>query len=344
MPVAAALLSASVGAQGSALLAPGTSITPAMRAALEERARLVDEIVAAVENGPDGAALTVANIVWLRESLYRMPIERLRSLRGASSTFDATSASVVRALDGTAQIGSPSTELVYYPITPCRYIDTRASCPLCGPLNGTRSYNLALTGGAYGGSVACDPKQVVGGDEDLIGALAINVVIVGPTTPTGFIGARPAGDTATTSLVNWFEAGPTVQAANAGIVSTNQNPATTAEIEFFGSPTNFVVDVFGVFAAPTAGAPDCVQGTPSTPITANATTPNFTLTAACPAGYAKVSVKCAATAGDSNTGNLRLSEAGINNPNAVASCSGYYAGASSVTVTAQALCCRIPGR
>jgi hypothetical protein len=343
MPVAAALLSASVGAQGSALLAPGTSITPAMRAALEERARLVDEIVAAVENGPDGAALTVANIVWLRESLYRMPIERLRSLRGASSTFDATSASVVRALDGTAQIGSPSTELVYYPITPCRYIDTRASCPLCGPLNGTRSYNLALTGGAYGGVVACDPKQVVGGNEDLIGALAINVVIVSPTSPTGFIGARPAGSTETTSLVNWFQQGPTVQAANAGIVSTNQSPSVTAEIEFFGSPTQFIVDVFGVFAAPTAGAPDCVQGALQS-TTADMTTPSFTLTAACPAGYAKVSVKCAATAGDSNTGNLRLTEAGINNPGSIASCSGYYAGATNVTVTAQANCCRIPGR
>jgi hypothetical protein len=333
-----------VGAQGSALLGPGTSITPEMRAALEERARLVDEIVAALENGPDGAALTVANVVWLRESLYRMPIERLRSLRDASSTFDATSASVVRALDGTAQIGAPSTELVYYPITPCRYIDTRASCPSCGPLNGTRSYNLALKGGAYGGSVACDPKQVVGGNEDLIGALAINVVIVSPTSPIGFIGVRPAGSTATTSLVNWFQQAPTVQAANAGIVSINQSPSVTAEIEFFGSPTQFIVDVFGVFAAPTAGAPDCVQGTPSTPFTADATKRNFALTATCPAGYAKVSVKCAATAGDSNTGNLRLTEAGINNPGSVASCSGYYAGATSVTVTAQANCCRIPGR
>ena len=35
--------------------------------------------MAAVERGPDGAAVTVANVVWLRESLYRLTPEQLRA-------------------------------------------------------------------------------------------------------------------------------------------------------------------------------------------------------------------------------------------------------------------------
>ena len=232
-------------------------------------------------------------------------------------------------------------ELVYYPITPCRYIDTRYQG---GPLVNTRTYDLSFTGGAFGGSIACDPKAAVGGYEDQIGALAINVAIVGPTVAPGFIGVRPAGGTATTALVNWWEQGPSVQASNAGVVSTNQSLSTAAEIEFFGGSTQFIVDVFGVFAAPTASTLDCVPGG-YTATTLNTTTRNYSLTAgACPAGYAQVSVNCSISGGDFTGGNLRRSEGGINNPNAVASCSGHYSGTSTVTVTAEARCCRVPGR
>jgi hypothetical protein len=339
----AAAAAAMFGALPAAHAQPASTqrpITPEMRANLDARMRAVEAIVAAVEKGSDAATLTVANVVWLREGLYRLTLDQLQGF-GTPASFADASETLTRLRDASPQIGASSVELVYYPITPCRYIDTRFQG---GPLVGTRTYDLSFTGGAFGGSIGCDPKAAVGGNEDQIGALAINVAIVGPTAAPGFVGVRPAGATTTTALVNWWEQGPNVQASNAGVVTTNQSSSTVAEIEFFGSPTQFIVDVFGVFAAPTATALDCVQG-PATSTTLNTTTRNYDLTAAaCPAGYAKVSVNCGVGGGDFAGGRLRHSQGGINNPNAVATCAGYYSGTSSVVVTAQARCCRVPGR
>ena len=343
---AAALAAAAGGAhaqppdQPSSMTSRGSSITPEMRTNFDARMRVAEAIIAAVERGPDAAALTVANVVWLRESLYRLTLEQLQGL-GSPSTLEGASEALGRVRDASPQLGSSSVELVYYPITPCRYIDTRNQG---GPLNGTRSFDLSFTGGAFGGAIACDPKAAVGGNEDRIGALAINVAIVGPTVSPGFLGVRPAGDANTSALVNWWEQGPSVQASNAGIVTTNQSQSSVAEIEFFGSPTHYVVDVFGVFAAPTATAMDCVVGG-YVAVTADTTTRNYALTSgACPAGYAKLSVNCSTGGGDFTGGRMRKAEGGINNPGATSTCSGYYAGTTSVTATAQALCCRVPGR
>ena len=326
--------------QPSSMTSRDSSITPEMRTNFDARMRAAEAIIAAVEKGPDAAALTVANVVWLRESLYRLTLEQLQGMGSPSTLADATDA-LGRIRDATPQLGSSSVELVYYPITPCRYIDTRFQG---GPLVGTRTYDLSFTGGAFGGSIGCDPKATVGGNEDQIGALAINVAVVAPTVAPGFVGVRPAGGSTTTALVNWWEQGPTVQASNAGVVSTNQSPSTAAEIEFFGGSTQLIVDVFGVFAAPTSSTLDCVPGGIAT-TTLNTTTRDYSLTAgACPSGYSKFSVNCSISGGDFNGGKLRHSEGGINNPNAVASCSGHYSGTSTVTVTAEARCCRVPGR
>jgi hypothetical protein len=332
-------VTADASPQDSAMTSAGSSITPAMRASFDARMRAAEAIVAAVENG-GGATLTVANLVWLRERLYRLTLEQLQGI-GAPSSFKDAADALERVRDASPQLGSSSVELVYYPITPCRYIDTRFQG---GPLVNTRTFDLSFTGGAFGGSIACDPKAAGGGNEDRIGALAINVAIVGPTVAPGFVGVRPAGATSTTALVNWWEQGPSVQASNAGVVSTNQSPSTAAEVEFFGGQTHLIVDVFGVFAAPTSSVLDCVPGGFAA-TTLNTTTRNYNLaTGACPSGYTKVSVNCSVSGGDFAGGKLRRAEGGINNPNAAATCSGYYSGTSSVTVTAEAHCCRVPGR
>ena len=340
----AALLACSLAgpslAQPSSLADPRSSVSPAARAAFAERMAVIDAFMGAIDRGSDAASVTTANTVWIRQALYALPIEQLRALAMPGSYAQAAAA-VVQARDATPAIGSFSNELVYYPITPCRYIDTRT---VGGLLNGSRTYDLSFTGGAYGGSVGCDPKSVVGGNEDRIGALAINVAIVAPPNGPGFVGVRPAGSTATTALVNWYDGGPTIQASNAGIVTTDQS-VSAAEIEFFGSPTQFVVDVFGVFAAPSATAPNCIAGG-VTQTTLNTTTRNYNLApGACSAGYRATSVYCGVVGGgDFTNGHLNMTERGINNPGPTSNCSGRYTGASTVTVTAQAVCCRIPGR
>ena len=87
--------------------------------------------------------MTVANLVWLRESLYSLTLDSLRAL-GTPVTFAGASKAIERSREpAVAQIGGTSTELVYYPITPCRYIDTRV---VGGPLlTGSRLFNLTLT-------------------------------------------------------------------------------------------------------------------------------------------------------------------------------------------------------
>src|SRR5439155_22106703 len=109
---------------------------------------------------------------------------------------------------------------VYRPIPPCRYIDSRN---VLGPISGSRTYDLDGTGSPWGGSASCNPVTASGVlNADDFAAVAINVTIIGPTGAPGFIGARPVGSPNTTSLVNWFQAGATVQPASAGVISTFQ--------------------------------------------------------------------------------------------------------------------------
>jgi hypothetical protein len=309
-------------------------INAAQQAMLAEKIAIAQRLMEAAVDGRD---VTADYRMWLLESMYRAPLSELRAI-GPSGGPDAIVKAVTKAAKAPAKLGAANTELVYYPITPCRYIDTRN---VGGPLTTPRGFDLANNGNSYGGSAACDPKTAVGGNEDTIGALAINVAIVSPTTAPGFVGVRPAGAVNTSALVNWYASGPSVQASNAGVVTTNQSPSTTDEIEFFGSPTQFIVDVFGVFAAPTATALDCTNGT-ETNVVVDTTTRDFNLFAsACPAGYAMMSNSCQAN-GDFAGGNVVLAGQGAFTGDS--NCFGYYAGTSSATIFNTPWCCRIPGR
>jgi len=232
--------------------------------------------------------------------------------------------------------GLTTTELTFLPIQPCRYIDTRN---VGGPIVGSRQYDLDAAGNVYGGSAACDPiaSTVGAGFSFRAAALAANVAIVSPTAAPGFIGARPVGSTNTTALVNWYEAGPSVQASNAGILGFDQQQAVTNEIEFFGSPTQIIVDVFGVFASPTATALDCVQQSVTASVPANGFD---VLTATCPAGYtvsgggydgASLGVNSSWSPENRPSGNGWL-------------VSFYNRNTAAFTMEAFAICCRIPGR
>lgn len=313
-------------------------LTPEITA--EQRAMLDEKLVIAarlMENAVGSEEISADHRMWLMETIYRTPVKVLRDI-GLPAGREATLRAIAGAAKPAGKLGAASTELVYYPITPCRYIDTRN---VGGPITQPRGFDLGLAGNTHGGSAACNPKTAVGGNEDTIGAIAMNVTILGPTQAPGFIGVRPAGDTATTSLVNWYFAGPTIQAANAAVVSINQTPATVNEFEFFGNSTQVIVDIFGVFAAPTATALDCTNGT-ETNVTANTAARNFNLAAtACPAGYSMVSNSCQAS-GDTMAGVLTLAGQGtfIGGSN----CFGHYAGATSANITNTPLCCRLPGR
>jgi len=237
-------------------------VTAEQRVLLNEKLALVRQIAAAAGVDRVGESVTAERQRWMLESLYKMPTTKLRAMPLTGSP-DVLANEIVRAskantkLEGPA-FGGNATELVYIPLTPCRFIDSRN---IGGPLVGTAAFDLDLTGSSYGGSAACDPTAAVGNNANNIGAIAINVAIVSPTGAPGFVGARPFGATTTTALVNWYQAGASVQASNAAVVTTDQS-LSNPEIELFGSPTQYIVDIFGLFAAPTATALDCQDVVP----------------------------------------------------------------------------------
>ena len=234
-------------------------ITAQQRAMLDEKLALIRQIVQAAEPDMQANAVPSEGHRWLLDSLFSMSLSDVRAL-GVPGSFEGTSramAAVKARSDVQPKLGQPTTELVYYPILPCRYIDTRFGGG--GIVSGARQFDIDLGGSSHGGSGACNPvsQAGIGGTSSNGAAIAMNVAILGPTSAPGFMGARPVGSTNTTSLVNWYEAGPSVQASNWGVVTYDQQAMVTNEIEFFGGPAHVIVDVFGIFGTPTVSALAC---------------------------------------------------------------------------------------
>ena len=336
--VGASLVLATAGAA----FATDTGITPQQRERLAERLRLVDQIVRVVDPELRASEVGADRRQWLLESLYLMPLEKLRAL-GVPASFRGVTDAIARA-DKTAvkAIGSTSTDLVYRPITPCRYIDTRI-VPAALP----HSYDLGVTGTTGGGSAGCNIVAASGvNNADDFAAISMNVAIVNPSAAPGFLGARPNGSANSTALVNWYQVGPTVQASNAGVVTTSQGAGN--EIEFFGTQTNFVVDVMGVFTRPDATPLDCT--TVST--TGTGTFPPggdslfFNVPTVCPTGYTGVGIGC--EYGPASAPGLSLISVGVaDSTTGFLTCVWRNQTGTTLDYTnfhTHTRCCRVPGR
>ena len=57
----------------------------------------------------------------------------------------------------------------------------------------------------------------------------MNVTIVAPAAAPGFLALKPTAAAATSSFLNWYEAGPSVQMANMGVVTIFPDAATVPE-------------------------------------------------------------------------------------------------------------------
>jgi hypothetical protein len=324
-------------------LAPAAGISAAQRARLAERLRLVDAIVRAIDADLRAGDLAAERRAWTLEALYAMPLETLHGL-GTPAKFAALRDAIAATqASGAKALGAGASDLVYRPITPCRYIDTRI---VGGQITAPRSYNLGLTGAAYGGAGACNPVSASGvNNADDFAAVSMNVAIVSPAFAPGFLGARPAGSSNTTALVNWYLAGPAIQASNAGVITTAQGAGD--EIEFFGTQTDIVVDVMGVFTRPDATALDCTTIRTQGAGTANLPTGTdfvFPLASACATGYTAVGIGC--EYGPVAPAGLTLTSAST--PGAL-----FYACAwrndtgstlDQASFNTHTRCCRVPGR
>jgi hypothetical protein len=193
------------------------SLNSAQQAEIQSRIDLANAIA---QNVSEDARSKGANESWrmaLLSDLYKLPSESLRNIANS-----ATSLKEVRALTSNAtgrntttnnatpkSLGSATDSLVFTPITPCRFIDTRNGG---SPISGSpTTYNVANTGATYGGAVGCAVPSTAP-------ALAANVTVVVGSGLAGYLVLRPTGSTQLTSFINW-PTGGTPGLANAGIVS-----------------------------------------------------------------------------------------------------------------------------
>lgn len=159
---------------------------------------------------------------------------------------------------------SPSNDLVYTPVTPCRIVDTRNAGANTG----------VLIGGAPARSfVGWNTSYTLqGGDNSSCGlpystnnaAIVVNFAVVGPSTD-GYITAFPADKAQPFAATVNFVAGDVK--GNNTVLKLNQTTGETDFKVYSSSTTDLVADVVGYYATPVAlGSPssDLVY-TPITP-------------------------------------------------------------------------------
>ena len=124
------------------------------------------------------------------ESLLPLSLDALEQLEQRVLTADTLPRAVMEVREDPNLLGDPNTDLIYRPINPCRFIDTRS---VGGKVDGVVGYDLAANGAIYGGTAACAPKTVFGvASEDQIAAIAMNVTIVDPSAAPGFLTVKPS--------------------------------------------------------------------------------------------------------------------------------------------------------
>jgi hypothetical protein len=300
---------------------------------LDARVALVSAIVHRLEESAKRAGLASGWRQATMETLLPLSGKALREVEARAMTLDALSSARNDVADDPDMLGDPDVDLTYIPTHPCRYIDTRN---VGGRIDGFRDFSLGNSGAVYGGTAACAPEPLFG-DEDQIAALAVNVTIVDPAVAPGFVAVKPELSAPTSSLVNWYQAGPTVQAANQAVVRTLQDAGVSAEFFIQSSaPVHVVVDLFGVFMLPEATALDVVSV--RTPWTSQG---SFFTTADCPAGYTITG------------GGWRQHSGSFNPPANVTELSAHEnngwgcfinAGGQEKSGYCEAICARVPGR
>jgi hypothetical protein len=242
------------------------------------------EVMAEIEANKAAFAQELA-AKWEAEALARGNDETwLERTSGVLSEKDAGSLlSMSEAESYDEFIGIQTTsELVFYPLKPCRVVDTRFATkwgPYGTPIGsgGTipfRTWTPSLAG--QGGAAEC----LVNSDS---AAVVVNVTAVPVSGGQGFLTVWPYGQSRpNASLVNYNSGSTSGAIANA--VSQSQCRLCSEELYVYASrTTHVIVDVIGYFARPTATIPD--QYIVSTGLRTIPTGTYSLFTSTCPSGY-----------------------------------------------------------
>lgn len=178
-------------------------------------------------------------------------------------------------------LGNLTRELVYYPVAPCRLLDTRAAT--------LAAYQGPKTPGTEVAFSVNDSLVVQGGNAAGCGIPgvdppALSVVLTAvPTDPgQGNLRAYPTGGTIPTASALNYQGGVVVASGVIAQSGSGTSDELTVRNQGAGT-THVVVDVTGYYAAPTATPLECTNVQSAT-----VTCPNNVWTpvdATCPAGY-----------------------------------------------------------
>lgn len=323
-------------------------LNEAQLAEAQARVDLANQIAQNV--GVDAQAKGLDEAAWrigLLSVLYNTPSGALRDIRSTAKTLDQVHAQAAEAQTNAhadiasaaaagghavandavaAGLGSSTDSLVFTPMTPCRFIDTRV---VGGPVGTTvRTFDTFLIGPSYGGDGGC---KLPGSGEP---AFAANVTLVNPSVAAGYLAVRPFGSTNLTSWSNWYQAGTVT--ANAGIVSTALNGSSHYAFEVLtgGGTTDVVLDYFGYFSASPPTALDCTNTAFAASVLLNTSTRDGNVAArACPIGYTQVATLPAAFGDYPNLTAVIVDDGGA---------FMHYNGSSSASFTVKTKCCRVP--
>ena len=324
-------------ARASAPKRTGGQLTPRQIERMEARIEAATTIVNRLEQearslgrGPGWRKVTL-------DSLLALPMSQLERVGQRAHGADEIPAAIVEATTDPQLLGDPDEDLVYVPLPPCRFIDTRL---VAGRFFGFREYDIALPGSTYGGDATCQPTTNFGVGDDEIGALAMNLTIINPANAPGFAAAKPTQNAPLSSLANWYEIGEFVQAANQGIVALDLSSAAPEFVVQTSAQVHVIVDIFGAFLPPVATALEVTEVQTPWSILAH----DFDVTATCPAGDTVTGGGFNHSSG--TLGGVLETQSSKDGSNNRWRCRGISLGILGIGSTGfcQAVCARTPGR
>lgn len=242
-----------------------------------------------------------------------------------------SAASLNESVIGPTDLGDTDTDLVFFPVTPCRIIDTRNAGGI-------------LAAGVPRNFDSQGPFTSQGGDAGNCGlptsdtaALALTVIAVTPSGP-GNLRLWPAGDPLPLAVAINYSAG--LNLSNTTIVPLKQDVLNADEFSAQANVSNvhLVADVVGYFWSPTTTPlQQSLQASAAQSISAGGT--GTATSPVCPTGYTVTGGSCIITSFQMHLVTSRRSSSSES-----WFCSAENEGAGSANLTAQAICSRIPGR
>jgi hypothetical protein len=154
---------------------------------------------------------------------------------GSVSVFASNDTDVILDINGYFVPATTAGALAFYPVTPCRLVDTRNGTLLSGPFGAGQSRTLPIL------ASSCNVPSTAQ-------AYSLNFAVVSPGTSVGYLTAYPTGIMLpTTATLNDLTG---TIAANAGIVPAGSG----GSIDVYATDaTQLVVDINGYFASAGTG-------------------------------------------------------------------------------------------